>query len=67
MNATIKNNTATSVNTKSAVDSLSRASVITMGAVSTLIGLWAAACLVGAVATNGIGGLISGFVSALLG
>lgn len=67
MNATIKTNTATTVNSASAIDSLSRASLISMGALSGLIGLWAAACVVGAVATNGIGGLVSGFVSALVG
>ncbi len=67
MNATIKTNTATTVNNVSAIDSLSRTSLIAMSVVSGLIGLWAAACVVGAVATNGIGGLVSGFVSALIG
>jgi hypothetical protein len=65
MTATIK--TTSKVATGNAIDSLSRASLISMGAVSGLIGLWAAACVVGAVMTNGIGQVVAGFFSSLAG
>jgi len=65
MTATIK--TRTNVATGNAIDTLSRASLISMGGISALVGLWAAACLVGAVMTNGIGQVATGFFSALVG
>ncbi len=65
MNATIK--TRTNVTTGNASDTFTRASLISMGAVSGLIGLWAVACMVGAVMTNGIGQVAGGFFSALIG
>jgi len=67
MTATIKTQSAANVNTTSGIDTLSRASLISMGAVSGLIGLWAVACMVGAVLSNGIGGVVSGFFSAVIG
>lgn len=67
MTANIKTRSTTNVNTGSGIDTLSRASLVSMGVVSALIGLWAVASMVGAVMTNGIGGVVSGFVSALIG
>lgn len=67
MTATIKTQSAANVNTASGIDTLSRASLISMGVASGLIGLWAVACMVGAVMSNGIGGVVSGFFSALAG
>ena len=67
MTAAIKTHSATQINTASNIDTLSRASLISMGVASGLIGLWAAACVVGALMSNGIGGVLSGFVSALVG
>lgn len=67
MNATIKTQSAAKVNTTSGVDTLSRVSLISMGVASALIGLWAVACMVGAVMSNGLGGVVSGFFSALAG
>jgi hypothetical protein len=67
MTATIKTNSASKVNSASGIDTLSRASLISMGVVSGLIGLWAAACVVGALMTNGVGAVVSGFFSALVG
>ena len=32
-----------------------------------LIGIWAMACLIGGLASGGIGGLIKGYLSAILG
>ena len=65
MNATIKS--TTQVASGNAIDTISRASLISMGAISGLIGLWAMACMVGVVTTNGIGQVATGFVSALIG
>ena len=67
MNANIKTSTVAKESSNAAIDSLSRATMITMAGISGLVGLWATACLVGAIATNGPLGLIQGFVSALLG
>ena len=67
MTATIKTQSQANVNTGTATDSLSRASLITMGAFSGFVGIWAAACFIGALFTNGPGQLIRGFFSALLG
>lgn len=67
MTATTKTNSAANVNTASGIDTLSRASLISMGVASGLIGLWATACLVGAVMGNGAGAVVSGFFSALVG
>lgn len=67
MTATMKSTTTTNAKSASGIDALSRASLVSMGAVSGMIGLWAVACMVGAVMTNGIGGVVSGFVSALIG
>lgn len=67
MTATIKTSSAAQVNTANGIDTLSRASLISMGVASGLIGLWAAACVVGAIASNGLGAVVSGFFSALVG
>lgn len=67
MTATIKTQSASNVNSASGIDTLSRVSLLSMGVASGLIGLWAVACMVGAVMSNGIGGVVSGFFSALAG
>ena len=67
MNAKIKNNAIATDSSNAAIDSLSKASMITMAGVSGLVGLWATACLVAAVVSNGPLGVIRGFTSALLG
>ncbi|NTV14455.1 MAG: hypothetical protein HGA96_11090 [Desulfobulbaceae bacterium] len=67
MTATSKTHSTTNVNTTSGIDTLSRVSLVSMGVASGLIGLWAVACMVGAVTSNGIGGVVSGFFSALVG
>lgn len=67
MNAAIKTHSAVNVNTLSSIDTLSRVSLFSMGAVSGLIGLWAVACMVGALMTNGIGGVMSGLLFSLVG
>ncbi len=34
---------------------------------AAMIGLWGLACLIGGLATNGLGGLVSGFLTAITG
>ena len=63
----IKTRTIVKESSNAAVDTLSKATITAMGAVSGLIGLWAVACVVGAIATNGPAALVTGFVSALIG
>ena len=67
MNAQIKTNAIAKDSSNAAVDTLSKITITAMGAVSGLIGLWAIACIVSAVASNGLVGLVSGFVSAVTG
>ena len=67
MTADIKTRTIVKENANDAVDSISRVTITAMGAVSGLVGLWAVACVVGAIASNGPAALVTGFVSALVG
>ena len=67
MTATIKTNNDVKVASGSAVDTLSRASLVTMAVSSGLIGLWAIGCLVSAFVTNGVGNVALGFFNALTG
>lgn len=67
MTATTKTRSTGKVNSAGGIDTVSRVSLISMGIASALIGLWAVASMVGAVMSNGVGGVISGFVSALVG
>ncbi|MBU0481380.1 MAG: hypothetical protein KKG47_09775 [Proteobacteria bacterium] len=53
MSSIIKSQTRTQTSSKSAVDSVSRGSIITMGVASGVVGLWAAACLVSAMIGSG--------------
>ena len=67
MNAKIKTNAIAIDSSNAAIDSLSKVSMITMAGVSGLVGLWATACLVAVVVSNGPLGMISGYASALMG
>ncbi|MEN8222995.1 MAG: hypothetical protein ABFR36_07010 [Acidobacteriota bacterium] len=67
MNAKIKTNAIATDSSNAAIDSLSRATMLTMAGASGLVGLWATACLVAAIVSNGPLGVISGYASALLG
>lgn len=62
-----KNQTRTSVQSQTGLDSISQNSVVAMAGVSALIGLWAAACFVGAMVSGGPLALVKGFVSAISG
>ncbi|MBU0675422.1 MAG: hypothetical protein KJ950_12325 [Proteobacteria bacterium] len=48
-------------------DVLTKVSLFTMAAFSGMVGLWAGACFVGAVVSNGPGALAQGLVAALIG
>ena len=63
----IKTNTNTNVASGTAVDTLTRASMITMAVSSGMIGLWAIGCLVSAFVTNGATNVVLGFLNALTG
>ena len=67
MNAQVKNTTIAKESSNAAVDSVSRITITAMGAVSGLIGLWAVACIVGAMVSVGPVELVNGFVSAVTG
>ena len=67
MTATVNTRSAANVNTTSGIEALSRASLASMSVASGLIGVWAVACMVGAVMSNGIGGVVTGFLHAVVG
>lgn len=68
MSSIIKSKTRTGSSTKSAADSISRGSIITMGVASALVGIWAVACLISAmVGSGGPIALIKSWFSAVAG
>ncbi|MBU0673889.1 MAG: hypothetical protein KJ950_04530 [Proteobacteria bacterium] len=68
MTATItKTNVNVHANTISAVDTVSKASLVVMSAFSGMVGLWAATCFIGAVISSGPVGMIKGLTAALTG
>ena len=67
MNTKIKTTSIAKESSNAAVDTLSKVTITAMGAVSGLIGLWAVACILSAMVSNGPVGLISGFISAVTG
>ena len=67
MTATITRTNATAHENSSAVDTASRASMVVMSAFSGMVGLWAVACFIGAMASNGPAGMIKGLTTALTG
>ncbi len=67
MNANIKTRSKAKDSSRDAVDSLSRTSLIAMGGVSGLVGLWAAACFASALFQNGPVEMVKGFVTAMMG
>ena len=66
-NTNTKTRTRTAVNTTSAVDTVSKTSIITMAVASGLVGLWAVSCLVGAFLSEGPVQVIKGFFTAVTG
>ena len=67
MNANIKTRSQAKDSSRDAVDSLSRTSIVAMGGVSALVGLWAVACFASALLQNGPVEMVRGFVTALTG
>ena len=67
MTTTIKTQSKTTESTNTAVDSVSRSSIITMGVASGLVGLWAVACLISAMVDSGPIEMIRSWFSAVLG
>ena len=67
MSTTIKTQSKAAESTNTAVDSVSRSSIITTGVASGLVGLCAVACLVSAMADSGPIELIKNWFSAVAG
>ena len=53
MSSMIKSQSRTSTTSKSAIDSVSRGSIVTMGVASGLVGIWAVACMASAMFSSG--------------
>ena len=67
MTTNIKTQSKVKETSNTAVDSVSRSSIITMGVASGLVGLWAVACLVSAMVDSGPIELIRNWFSAVFG
>jgi hypothetical protein len=67
MTTTIKTKSKATESSNTAVDSVSRSSIITMGVASGLVGLWAFACLISAMVDSGPIELIRNWFSAVMG
>ena len=67
MNTNIKTRTHAKDSSRDSVDTLSRASLIAMGGISGLVGLWAVACFASALLQNGPVEMVKGFVTAMMG
>lgn len=66
MNAITKNQTQVKVNAQ-ALDATGKVTVALFGGASLLMGVWAAACFVGAILSAGPGGVLKGYFSAVTG
>ena len=66
MNTITKNQTQVKVNDQ-ALDATGKLTVALFGGASALVGIWAAACFVGAILSAGPVGVIKGFFSAVTG
>jgi len=68
MTTLTRTQTRTNIQVQTGLDSLSKSSVVAMGALSALIGLWAATCFVGAlIGGGGQLSLVQSWVSAISG
>jgi len=67
MTATTRTRSQVIDNTRNAVDSVSRVTLIVLGVVSCLIGLWATTSFVGALFSYGPAKMFTGLVTALTG
>jgi hypothetical protein len=67
MTTTIKTKSKVTESSNTAVDSVSRSSIITMGVASGLVGLWAVACLISAMVDSGPIEMIRNWFGAVLG
>ncbi|MBU0479964.1 MAG: hypothetical protein KKG47_02560 [Proteobacteria bacterium] len=61
------NKTATRTTTRTNENTFGKTTIAMFGASSMLIGVWAAACFVGAIVSAGPIGLVQGFISAVTG
>ena len=67
MTSNIKTQSKVTESSNTAVDSVSRSSIITMGVASGLVGLWAVACLISAMVDSGPIELIKNWFGAAAG
>ena len=66
MTATI-NKTNTKTITRDNENTVGKATIVMFGGASMIVGVWAAACFVGAIVSAGPTGLVRGFISAVTG
>ncbi|MBU1640467.1 MAG: hypothetical protein KKG53_08280 [Proteobacteria bacterium] len=57
----------TTRNAQEDINQASKAGILMVTTMAGLIGAWGLACMVGALMTNGIGGVVTGYLSAITG
>ncbi len=66
MTATI-NKTNVKTSTKANENTFGKATIVMFGGASMVVGVWAAACFVGAIVSAGPVGVVRGFITAVTG
>lgn len=66
-NSKIQTMTTTTHNAQEDITQASKAGILMATTLGGLVGAWGLACLVGALMSNGIGGVITGYFAAITG
>ncbi len=68
MTTNTKTNTYEAIGTKTGIKEESSKTALGIGIVlAAIVGLWGLACLIGGIASSGIGGVIVGYIKAVTG
>ncbi len=63
----IQTQATTTHNTNEDITQASKAGIVMATTMAGLVGAWGVACMVGAMMTQGIGGIVTGYISAITG
>ncbi|MEN8257406.1 MAG: hypothetical protein ABFS09_06040 [Thermodesulfobacteriota bacterium] len=66
-NTKIQTQATTTHNAAEDVNQASKAGILMVTAMAGLVGAWGLACMAGALMTSGIGGIVTGYLSAITG
>ncbi len=66
-NTKIQTEATTTHNAAEDINQASKAGILMVTAMAGLVGAWGLACMIGAIMTSGIGGVVTGYLSAITG